>query len=150
MTSAVGVSMDVERASGAAKRRRERRLRSWLRHERMSCPQPFVTAVMGGRFRALAYRQRRRTALGVDGGQESLRILGPPQLGVERAACPRSTGLPPLPDLCSGEVHNATLMKLLLRQTVLQRKKEEVEMVRESGGGGAREACAGDPPQGPC
>ena len=36
MTSAVGVSMDAERASGAAKRRRERRLRSWLRRERMT------------------------------------------------------------------------------------------------------------------
>ena len=83
---------------------------------RLSCPQPFITAVMG-RFRALAYGHRRRTALGVDGGQESLRILG--------------TGLLPLPDLCSGEVHDATLGKFLLRQTPLQRKKEEEERNKE-------------------
>ena len=70
-----------------------------------------------GRFRALAYGHRRRTALGVDGGQESLRILG--------------TGLLPLPDLCSGEVHDATLGKFLLRQTPLQRKKEEEERNKE-------------------
>ena len=56
---------------------------------------------------------------------------GPPQLGVERAACPRSTGLPPLPDLCGGEVHDATLVKFLLRQTLLQRKKEEEERKKE-------------------
>ena len=57
--------------------------------------------------------------------------LGPPQLGVERAACPRSTGLPPLPDLCGGEVHDATLVKFQLRQTLLQRKKEEEERKKE-------------------
>ena len=34
-TSAVDMS-DVERASGAARRRRERRLRSWLKHERQT------------------------------------------------------------------------------------------------------------------
>ena len=58
---------DVAR-TGAAKRWPERRLCSWL--------QPFITAVMGGRFRVLAYGHRRRTALVLDGGQESLRILG--------------------------------------------------------------------------
>ena len=92
----------------------------------LSCPQPFITAVMG-RFRASACGHRRRTALGVDGDQESLRILGRRSLGVERAACPRSTGLLPLPDLCSGEVHDATLVKFLLRQTLLLRTKEEDE-----------------------
>ena len=80
-----------------------------------------------GRFRASACGHRRRTALRVDGDQESLRIMGRRSLGVERAACPRSTGLLPLPDLCSGEVHDATLVKFLLRQTLLLRKKEEEE-----------------------
>ena len=36
MTSAVGVSMDADRASGAEKRRRLRRLRSWWRHEQQT------------------------------------------------------------------------------------------------------------------
>ena len=35
-TQAVGVLMDAERVIGAAKRRRERRLRLWLRHGRMN------------------------------------------------------------------------------------------------------------------
>ena len=43
---------------------------------------------------------------------------------------PSVTGLPPLPDLCSGDVHDATLVKFLLRQTLLQRKKEEEERRR--------------------
>ena len=75
-----GDMADVARTGTAQQWRRERRLRLWLRHERMTVaaefPQPFITAVMGSRFRALAYGHRRRTALGVDGGQESLRILG--------------------------------------------------------------------------
>ena len=36
MTSAVGVSMDADRATGAAWRRRQRRLRSWWRHEQQT------------------------------------------------------------------------------------------------------------------
>ena len=35
-TPAVGVLMDAERVTGAAKRRRQRRFSSWLRHERMT------------------------------------------------------------------------------------------------------------------
>ena len=44
MTSAVGVSMDADRATGSARRRRERRLRSWWRHERMSIVAALVEA----------------------------------------------------------------------------------------------------------
>ena len=44
---------------------------------------------------------------------------------------PSVTGLPPLPDLCRGDVHDATLVKFLLRQTLLQRKKEEEERKKE-------------------
>ena len=109
MTSAVGVSMDAERASGAAKQRRERRLRSWLRHERMTVAAELSAALHHSR----------------DGGQVSRVGLRAQKTAARSpcAACPRSTGLPPLPDLCSGEVHDATLEKFLLRQTLLQRKK---------------------------
>ena len=44
---------------------------------------------------------------------------------------PSVTSLPPLPDLCRGDVHDATLVKFLLRQTLLQRKKEEEERKKE-------------------
>ena len=44
---------------------------------------------------------------------------------------PSVTSLPPLPDLCRGDVHNATLVKFLLRQTLLQRNKEEEERKKE-------------------
>ena len=51
-----------------------------------------------------------------------------PQLGVEHAACPSSTGHSPLPGLGSGgEVHDATLVVFLVRQSLLQRKKVERE-----------------------
>ena len=50
-----------------------------------------------------------------------------PQLGVEHAACPSSTGHSPLPGLGSGgEVHDATLV-FLVRHSLLQRKKVERE-----------------------
>ena len=42
---AVGVSMDAERATGAAFRRRQRRLRSWLRHERQSVAMELAAAL---------------------------------------------------------------------------------------------------------
>ena len=44
---------------------------------------------------------------------------------MERAACPRSTGPSPLPDLGSCEVHDATLVAFLVRHTLLQREEEE-------------------------
>ena len=44
MTSAVGVSMDADRATGAAWRRRQRRLRSWWRHEKQTVSAELATA----------------------------------------------------------------------------------------------------------
>ena len=43
--SGFSVLMDAERASGAAKRRRERRLRSWWRHERMTVAAELAVAL---------------------------------------------------------------------------------------------------------
>ena len=135
MTSAVGVSMDAERASGAAKRRRERLLRSWLRHERMTVAAELSAALHHCRDGEQVSRvgpRAQKTDSSWGGRRPGVpEDPGPPQLGVERAGCPRSTGLPPLQDLCSGEVHDATLVKFLLRQTLLKRKKEEEERRRE-------------------
>ena len=129
-----GDMADVAR-TGAAKRRRERRLRSWLRHERMTVAAELSAALHhsrdGGQVSRVGLRAQKMDSS--RGGRRPgvPEDPGPPQLGVERAACPRSTGLPPLPDLCSGEVHDATLVKFLLRQTLLQRKKEEEERNKE-------------------
>ena len=124
---------DVAR-TGAAKRRRERRLRSWLRHERMTVAAELSAALHHSRDGEQVSRvglRAQKTDSSWGGRRPGVpKDPGPPQLGVERAACPRSTGLPPLPDLCGGEVHDATLVKFLLRQTLLQRKKEEEERKR--------------------
>ena len=44
-TLAVNIMLDVDRATGAAKRRRERRLRSWWRHEAQSVQAAVVSAL---------------------------------------------------------------------------------------------------------
>ena len=44
-TLAVNIMMDVDRATGAGKRRRERRLRSWWRHEAQSVQAAVVSAM---------------------------------------------------------------------------------------------------------
>ena len=116
-------------------RRRERRLRSWLRHERMTVAAELSAALhhsRDGRQVSRVGLRAQKTDSSWDGRRQGVpEDPGPPQLGVERVACPRSTGLPPLPDLCGGEVHDATLVKFLLRQTLLQRKKEEEERKKE-------------------
>ena len=63
-------------AGGAARRRRERRLRSWLRHERMTVRMELAAAlhIQQGLRRTTLYAARRQSALVVC-GQESYRIL---------------------------------------------------------------------------
>ena len=125
---------DVAR-TGAARRRRERRLRSWLRHERLTVAAELSAALHhsrdGEQVSHVGLRAQKTDSSWGGRRPGVLEDPGSPQLGVERAACPRFTGLPPLPDLCSGEVHDATLVKFLLRQTSLQRKKEEEERRRK-------------------
>ena len=125
---------DVAR-TGAAKRRRERRLRSWLRHDWMTVAAELSAALQhsrdGGQVSHVGVRAQNMDSSWGGRRPGVPEDPGPPQLGVERAACPRSTGLPPLLGLCGGEVHDATLVKFLLRQTPLQRKKEEEERNRK-------------------
>ena len=135
-----------ERDAGSARRRRERRLRSWLRHERMTVAAELSAARHhsrdGGQVSHVGLRAQKTDSSWGGRRPGVLEDPGPPQLGVERAACPRSTGLPPLPDRCSGDVHDATLVKFLLRQTLLQRKKgrgeEEGVGAGDEGGEGVR------------
>ena len=63
-TLAVSVLMDAERASGAAKRRRERLLRSMLRHERQTVAMEVAAALHHSRETYLAYGHRRQPAQG--------------------------------------------------------------------------------------
>ena len=62
----VDMSLHGEHDAGPAVRRRQRRLRQWLRHERMTVAmalaQPFIIAVMGGRGSTSAHGHRTRTA----------------------------------------------------------------------------------------
>ena len=126
---------DSNVARAGAARRRERRLRQWLRHERMTVAAELSAALHHSRDgRQVSHVGLRPQKTDCSWGGRRPGVLedpGPPQLGVERAACLRSTGLPPLPDLCGGDVHDATPVKFLLRQTLLQRTKEEEERRRK-------------------
>ena len=122
--------------AGSARRRRERRLRSWWRHERMTVAAELAVAFHHSRgvgpkvpYDALRGQTPASSGMRPDALREPA-----PQLGVERAACPRSTGPSPLPDLGCCEVHDATLVAFLVRQTLLQREEEEkakVELEKE-------------------
>ena len=99
MTSAVGVSMDADRATGSARRRRERRLRSWWRHERMSIAAALVEAThhsargVGGQVRTLLHGDRRPPVSGRI--PSSSRCLRRSSVGVGRTGsqpCPSRKG----------------------------------------------------------
>ena len=99
---------------------RERRLRSWLRHERKAVRTELAAALhhSAGPETNDAVRSEKTGVL---------EDPGPPQLGVERAVRPRSTRPSPLPFLGCGDVHDAAPVAFLVRQSLLQREKEERE-----------------------
>ena len=87
--------MDVGRVTGAAKRRRERRLRSMLRHERQTVT--IITAEMQGRMlRTKPYGDRKtassRDAAGASGGGGRAAGVCPRRLGARTLACLSSLG----------------------------------------------------------
>ena len=96
-TLAVNIMMDVDRATGAAKRRRDRRLRSWWRHEAQSVAAALTTACHHSAGPPVVTRCEKQ--------HDALRGLSTPLLGtrpvqladalgslakVERVACPCS------------------------------------------------------------
>ena len=107
---------------GSARRRRERRLRSWWRHERMTVAAELVVALHHSR------------GVGPTVPHEALRgVLKEPEppVVVEHAACPCS-GAPLLvvPSLSAAESDcvDGTSLKYLLKVSLRQRQKEEEAM----------------------
>ena len=130
MTSAVGVSMDAERASGAAKRRRERRLRSWWRHERMTVTAELAVALHHSRGVGPAVPHealRGQTPASSMGRRPGVLKEPVPPVVVEHAACPCS-GAPLLvvPSLAAAESDgvDGTTLKYLLKLALKEQEKE--------------------------
>ena len=131
MTSAVGVSMDAERASGAAKRRRERRLRSWWRHERMTVTAELAVALHHSRGVGPAVPHEAlwgQTPASSMGRRPGVLKEPVPPVVVEHAACPCS-GAPLLvvPSLAAAESDgvDGTTLKYLLKLALKEQEKEE-------------------------
>ena len=138
---------DVEHA-GAAKRRRERRLRQWHRHERMTV----AMAVAEATHHSAPRRQKTATAIREVEEQathDGLRAQTAPPPGMRPGILPepgpqrsdrclrRSAGDTPLlavPSLAGGDGADDAAVAFLVRQTLLEReeeKRKEEEEVRK-------------------
>ena len=131
---------DVAHAASAAKRRRERRLRGMLRHERRSVAMAlaeFTQHSSRGQRTARAWGTRRTTAY----GHRRLHLRG------ERPGClsdpgpqrsdrtvRHSAGVAPsllLPSLAAADVVDHSSLAFLLKESLSQRRKEEEEAARK-------------------
>ena len=139
----------VDTATAAA-RRRQRRLRSWLRHERVT-----VAMTLAELTHHTAPRGPKMARVGeevVHDAHEALRGQKTPPLGtqpaalrepglqlvVEHAACPWSSGVPPLLALDGDCSLDDVAVQFLVAQTLLEReqkalavKEEEEELVAD-------------------
>ena len=136
----------VDTATAAA-RRRQRRLRSWLRHERMT-----IAMTLAEMAHHTAPRGPKMARVGeevVQDAHEALRGQKTPppgtqpatlrepglQLAVEHAACPCSSGVRPLPALGGDCSLDDVAVQFLVAQTLLKREqkawavKEEEEVL---------------------
>ena len=124
-----------ERDAGSARRRRERRLRSWLRHERMTVAaglsaQPFIRAVMGGREQYVGLRaQKSDSAAVVEEVEYETHAARPaPRPEVAGAVtvgyvAPETPSLAVVP-VSDGRIDDAAL-QFFLQQPLLARAEEE-------------------------
>ena len=136
--------MDGARVSGAAMRRRERRLRSWAKHERLSIAMALAEKLhhsVQPVMEQYVVPRELKTASAREGEEykknalyEALRGQKTPLPGVRTV----STAPVPqvaLPDLGGDVVHDDTLVAFLVRQTLLEKdeekRKEEEEEVRK-------------------
>ena len=118
-------------AGGAARRRRERRLRSWLRHERMTVRMELAAALhhsAGPETNDAVRSQKTVSSRGVRPGV----LQDPaPQLVSEHAACPCSSGVPShsLPALAdaAGDAVDSTTLRFLTAAALKLRQMEEEE-----------------------
>ena len=143
--------MDGARVSGAAMRRRERRLRSWAKHERLSIAmalaeklhhsaQPVMEQhVVPRELKKASAREGeeyKKNAL-----YEALRGQKTPLPGVRTV----STAPVPqvaLPDLGGDVVHDDTLVAFLVRQTLLEKEEEKRKEGRWKLRGGSFSRCS--------
>ena len=140
------MSVHGELAGGAAQRRRERRLRSWLRHERQTVAMVLAEAChhSSGSF-APTLKERRMAGQDAD---EALRDRGRPgQLGCTltsswsrgcrggsrrlRARAMVVLLAPSLPHFAGGDTLDALTLSFLVQQAVLAQEKEKEEKKRK-------------------
>ena len=123
-----------ERVTGAAARRRERRLRSWAKHERLSIAMALAEKLHHSAQKVveqLVVLREQKTASAREGEEyksnalyEALRGQKTPLPGVRTV----STAPVPqvaLPDLGGDVVHDDTLVAFLVRQTLLEKEEKK-------------------------
>ena len=130
-----GRAMEYERA-GAAKRRRERRLRSWWRHERMTVAAELAVALHHSRDVGPGSHVGLRAQRTASSGGRRPGVLKEPEppVVVEHAACPCSGApslLPPSLADAAADVVDHSSLAFLLKASLRQRRKEEEEEARK-------------------
>ena len=137
LRASLAVDMDVDGAgTSSAKRRRERRLRSMLRHERQTVAMELAAALHhsrdGGRE---TYYGLRAPETGSSGGRPVVLTEPEPQ-GQERPLTfPRRSQVAPEPQLLHlgvGEVHDGPLVSFLLQRVFQERRDEEEKELDEA------------------
>ena len=125
---------------GSARRRRERRLRAFHRHEAMSVRLALASALHHSAQRVEVPREEV-----VQVAHEALRGQKTPppgtqpatlrepglQLAVEHAACPCSSGVPPLPALGGDCSLDDVAVQFLVAQTLLEREQKALAVKEE-------------------
>ena len=119
---------------GSARRRRERRLRSWWRHERMTVAAELAVALHHSRGvgPTVPHEALRGQTPGSSWGRRPGVLMEP--VVVEHAACPCSgTPLLVVPSLAAAESDgvDGTSLKYLLKLALKEKEKEEEKMRRE-------------------
>ena len=126
--------MEYERA-GAAFRRRERQLRSWLRHERMTVRVELAAALHHSAGPDTNDAVRSQKTVSSRGARPGVLQDPAPQLVSENAACPCSSGVPSLslPVLAdrAAEVVDSSSLRFLTASALEARSKEEEEKKKE-------------------
>ena len=132
----LAVGLVADGAMTSAKRRRERRLRSMLRHERQTVAMELAAALHhsrdGGRETNYGLRAPKTASLGWRPGV----LTEPEPQGQERPwTFPRRSQVPPEPQpllhLGVGEVHDGTLVSFLLQRALQERREEEERRMLE-------------------
>ena len=122
-------------AGGATRRRRERRLRSWLRHERMTVRMELAAALHHSAGPVTNDAVRSQKTVSSRGVRPGVLQDPAPQLVSEHAACPCSSGVPSLslPVLAdrAAEAVDSSSLRFLTASALEARREEEEEQEQE-------------------